>query len=230
MRSSTSLFVLLLIAVLTLSILAIVGSAFAQSLPKPSVPEFSAKVVDNTLEVTIKNQPLTPYENGSYPSLYYGFKFKDINAMVGFWEYDPIFFVGSSTYGGYYNASDSEFTVVSLSIEGYDFPSGQIEIQAIALVGNQYPTDMQNGTVYGFEGEISDWSNTQTILISENQTPTPSPAATPTPTPPNMGPTSPPTREPLLTPEQLELVIVAAIAVAVIGAGLGLLIYLAKRK
>jgi hypothetical protein len=65
---------------------------------------------------------------------------------------------------------------------------------------------------------------------SQSPTSTPSLATTPTPTPPNMGPTSPPTRAPLLTPEQLEMVIVAAIAVAVIGAGLGLLIYLAKKK
>jgi hypothetical protein len=65
---------------------------------------------------------------------------------------------------------------------------------------------------------------------AQSPTPTPPSATTPTPTPPNMGPTSPPTREPLLTPEQLEIVIVATIAVAVIGAGLGLLIYLVRRK
>jgi hypothetical protein len=57
-----------------------------------------------------------------------------------------------------------------------------------------------------------------------------SPPATPTPTAPNMGPTSPPSQEPLLTPEQLEIIVVVAIVVAVIGAGLGLLIYLIKRK
>jgi hypothetical protein len=27
---------------------------------------------------------------------------------------------------------------------------------------------MQNGTVYGFEGEIGGWSNYQTLTISEN--------------------------------------------------------------
>jgi hypothetical protein len=184
------------------------------SIPKPSVPEFTAKADATAIEVTIKNQPLSSYENGTYPSLYYGFKFKDLNARVGFWEYDPIFFVGPSTYGGYYKASDSEFTVVSLSLEGYDFPSGQIEIQSIALVGNQYPTDMQNGTVYGFEGEISDWSNTQTIFIGENQTPTPSPTITPSPLP---------------TPYEIPIIGVAFIVI-VFGTGLSLLIYLMKRK
>ena len=166
MRSSTSLFVLLLIAVLTLSILAIVGSAFAQSLPKPSVPEFSAKVVDNTLEVTIKNQPLTPYENGSYPSLYYMFNYKDQNERDFY--YDPVYFVLPSTYGGYYKASDSDFTIVSLSLEGRHFPSEQIDVRVIALVGNQYPTDMQGGRVYGFDGVVGSWSDIQTITFEEN--------------------------------------------------------------
>jgi len=158
----------LLIAVILLSSLTIVGSAFAQSIPEPSVPDFTAKAVANTIEVTIKNQPLTPYENGSYPSLYYMFRFKDHNTEEGFWDYDPVYFVLPSTYGGYYKASDSDSTVVSLSLEGHHFPSGQIDIQAIALVGNQYPTNMQNGTVYGFEGVTSSWSNYQTLTISEN--------------------------------------------------------------
>ena len=168
MKSSKLVYPLFII-VLILSILMIVGSTSAQSISKPSSPDFTAKVVANTIEATIKNQPLTPYENGSYPSLYYMFRFKDHDAMIGFWNYDPPYFVLPSTYGGYYKASDSDFSVVSLSLESPHFPSGQIDIQAIALVGNQYPTNMQNGTVYGFEGEISGWSNTQTLTINENQ-------------------------------------------------------------
>jgi len=168
MKRSVSLFVMLFIAVLTLSSPEIVGSGFAQSLPRPSVPVFTAKVVDNTLEVTIKNQPLTPYENGTYPSLYYMFKYKDHNERVGFEYYDPVYFVLPSTYGGYYKASDSDFTVVSLSLEGRQFPSEQIDVQVIALVGNQYPTDLQGGSVYGFEGVVGNWSDIQTVTFEEN--------------------------------------------------------------
>ena len=152
------------------------ASTDSSPIPKPSVPDFTVKAGATAIEVTIKNQPLSSYENGSYPSLYYGFRFKDPNATIGFWDYDPIFFVGPSTYGGYYEASDSDFTVVLLSLEGYDFPSGQVGIQAIALVGNQYQTDIQNGTVYGFDGVMSGWSSTQTITIGESQT---SPEPTP---------------------------------------------------
>ncbi|MEJ2241399.1 MAG: hypothetical protein P8Y18_04575 [Candidatus Bathyarchaeota archaeon] len=159
---------LFFLSLLILSSLHIVGSAFAQSIYEPSVPDFTAKVVANNIEVTIKNQPVNPYENGSYPNLYYMFRFKDHNAEEGFWDYDPVYFVLPSTYGGYHEASDSEFTKVSISLEGHKFPSGQIDIQTIALVGNQYPTDIQNGAVYGFDGVTSSWSNYQTLTIREN--------------------------------------------------------------
>ena len=124
---------------------------------------------------------MTPYENGSYPSLYYMFRYKDNNTRIGHWDYDPMYYVLPSTYGGYYKASDSEFTIVSLSLEGHQFPSRQIDIQAAALIGKQYPTSIQNGTVYGFEGKYSDWSNTQTITIAaslNSPTPMPTPITT----------------------------------------------------
>ena len=159
--------VLLLIIILSSSSLLAVQLVQAQSIPKPSVPDFTVKAIASAIEVTVKNQPLFSFENGSYPSLYYMFRFKDHNAPIGFWSYDPTYFVLPSTYGGYYKATDSDFTAVSLSLEGYSFPSGQVDIQAVALVGNQYPTNMQNGTVYGFEGVTSDWSSTQTIKVAE---------------------------------------------------------------
>jgi len=162
---SSKLAGLLFIIVLILSSLTIVGSAFVQSISKPSSPDFTAKIVGDTIEVTIKNQPITPYENDSYPSLYYMFRFKDHYTEEGFWYYDPVYFVLPSTYGGYHKASDSDSTVITLSLERHQFPSGQIDIQAIALAGNQYPTNMQNGTVYGFDGITSSWSNYQTLTI-----------------------------------------------------------------
>jgi hypothetical protein len=81
------------------------------------------------------------------------------------------------------------------------------------------------GTTYDFyfEGTTSDWSSTQTITIPENQ------ASSPEPTPPNMGPTSPPSQENLLTQEQT-VILGIAITVTVLTAGLGLLFYLIKRK
>jgi hypothetical protein len=86
---------LLLITVLAVSSLIVVSSAFAQAIPKPSVPEFNVKLIDSsyvipetttidpytgqtvthpsqhvearTIEIRIKNVPFTPFEieNGS---------------------------------------------------------------------------------------------------------------------------------------------------------------------
>jgi hypothetical protein len=151
------------------------SAQISQTIPRPSVPEFTAKVVDTNLEVTIINQPLTPFDNGSYPNLYYMFRFKDNNTRIGEWFYDPMYFVLPSTYGGYHKASNSDFTTVSLSLEGKQFPSGQIDIQVTALVGYQYPTGIENGTVYAFDGHYSGWSYTQYVTIPINTSlPTPS--------------------------------------------------------
>ena len=50
-----------------------------QPTPSPNPLEFTAMSVGSSLEVTIKNQPLAGYvdTNGSNPSLYYGFRFKE---------------------------------------------------------------------------------------------------------------------------------------------------------
>jgi hypothetical protein len=170
-------FALILIGIIAISCMSIltVESVSAQTIPRPSAPEFTAKVIDTNLEVTIKNQPLTPYQNGSYPGLYYMFRFKDNNTRISDWYYDPTYYVLPSTYGGYHKASDSDFTTVSLPIEDKQFPSGQIDIQVIALIGNQYPTNEQNGTVYAFEGEVGDWTTYQYIPINASSSlPTPS--------------------------------------------------------
>ena len=114
----------------------------------------------------------------------------------------------------------------------------QIDFQAQALIGHSsqawvidhplYPTIGGHFVPAVAYDSASDWSSTQTVTIGEGQTATPSPA-TPTPTATNM-PTSPPNKEPLLTSEQIEIITGVAITVAVIGVGLGLLIYLIKRK
>jgi hypothetical protein len=177
MDSITKSFALILIGIMAISCMSIlmVESVFAQTILRPSVPEFTAKVVDTILEVTIKNQPLTPFENGSYPSLYYMFRFKDNNTKIGYWDYDPMYYVLPSTYGGYHKASDSDFTTVSLSLDNYQYPSGQIDIQVMALIGNQYPTKEQNSTVYAFEGIVGDWTTHQYITIpTSSSSPTPS--------------------------------------------------------
>ena len=176
------------------------------------MPEFTAKVIDNTLEVTVKNQPIIPYENGSYPNLFYMFRFKDNDTRVGQWFYDPTYYVLPYTFGGYHKVSDSDFTTVSLPLEEKQFPSGQIDIQTTSLFGNQYPTSIENGTVYAFDGHYSGWSNPQYITMIESNT-SPSPTLTP-PTDRN-----PPHLEPIdyLIPVSVIVVIFIVLSVLLYG-------------
>ena len=163
MDSITKSFALILIGIMAISCMSVltVNSASAQTIPKPSVPEFTVKVVGSSLEVTIKNQPLTTYENGSYPNLYYGFRFKD-HENIQDWNYAPIYYVGISSYGTYYKASASDYTVLSFPLRSYPLTgildSGQVDLQVMALIGNEVPTNYENGSVYGFDGVTSVWS------------------------------------------------------------------------
>jgi hypothetical protein len=214
---------------------------------KPSVPEFTVKLeahpydVPPTYEIdpytgenvtthagyhvenksivfTIKNIPFTPYNDtdGNFIELYY-----NIRAKGHFEEY--------WTELGHINSSDSEYVIVSYALgenahkeilreittgDKVDF---QVETQ-VGYYTTKYDFIIRIGSF--FTGETSCWSDTQTLTIGESQTPTPSPATTPTPTP---------YQEPQQT-EQPEIIIFVAIVVVVIVAGLGLLIYLIKRK
>ena len=233
------------------------ASTDVSGIPKPSVPEFTLKfVIDfrdvaptttidpytgknithpgyvlyyRTIEIKVRNQPFSPYTdaNGNYINVYYNVSFKGHYGDT--WSHYP-----DSTYMDLFNASDSEYTVIPMSLGNY--PSirdgDQLDFRLEALIGHYNYNRSPSGTDYitGFSVyETSGWSNTQTITISESQTPTPSPATTPTQPPsPVITPTPTPYQEPQQTEQ--EIIIGAAIAAAVIGAGLGLLIYLIKRK
>jgi hypothetical protein len=221
------------------------GTVQAEStMPKPSAPEFSVKHVSHpyyvqpttsipdpytgavttypgyldmnmSVEVTIKNQPFTSVQmlDGNMSRLYYNIRYHGHFAVTDMWSYCPI-----SPSDGYINASNSEYTVVSLSPLSYGV-GDQVDYQVQALIGYDEPK-YSTGILgdqppyfvgYHFTGEASDWS-TQTLTIA----PTPSLAPTPS-------------QEPQQT-EQIETILATVIVIAVIVAGLGLLIYLVKRK
>ena len=145
----------------------------AEASNTPTVPEFTLAIVASSLQVTIKNQPITVFvdTNSSNSSLYYGFRFKD-HENIQDWNYDPPYYVLPSSYGTLYEASNSDYTVVSFTLESYPLTgilgSGKIDVQVMALIGNEFPTNYENGTVYGFDGVTSVWSSTQTIAIDGN--------------------------------------------------------------
>jgi hypothetical protein len=229
---------------------------------RPSVPEFTIKLIDSsydipptssvdpytgqtvtqagrhvesrTIEISIKNQPFTPFlvEEATANwtvDLQYVIRWKGHFGQDWYEIYydDPM-----DGFTGFSANLESEYTVISFegeysSSEGLKliyqgmyttFPPGaQVDFQVRARIGyvSRYPVPFTSGWI--FTGEESGWSNTQTITIGEGQTPTPSPAATPTSSP---QPTS----------TELTTILGATIIAIALGAGLGFLIYLIKRK
>ena len=201
-----ALFLTLILAVSCLTLM-MVELVTAQTTSKPSVPEFTVKIVASSLEVTIKNQPITEFvgTNSSNIGLFYGFRFKDHDNIQD-WNYAPMYYVGLSSYGTYYKASISDYTIVSFQIGSYPLTgilaSGQVDLQVMALVGTEVPTNYENGTVYGFDGVTSVWSNTQTVDFTLTKEPEPFPTT----------------------------LVATASGLAITIIGVGLLIYFKKRK
>lgn len=205
----------LLIATLTLSSLTMAKSVFAQSIPIPSVPEFTANLVGppyvvNTtysldqdtgeivpelgytnqysfLNITIKNQPYSPFvnpTNGLTYQLMYNVRIKPHN------ETDSWIEVFSPYNDAYIRQSDSDYTTISLSIHDQPYSSLgsitgiQADIQVEALIGVitgilALPTNGGFPSVSPvFNGTESGWSNTQTIDVPANILSTPNPPAT----------------------------------------------------
>jgi hypothetical protein len=254
------------------------GSSFYRCIPKPSIPEFTLKYVDNsydvpatystdpytrekvlvesahrvdnrTIELWITNQQYA-YSNGSTFHVFYLVRTKghyEEQWVFATPTFDNHLFSFDSDEKGVFientpQQSDSTYTVLSFSgvypphypyYTNWTYQSGsQVDFQVQAVIGHEskyfvlspwlqlqppYTGYYETGIIFD---TTCDWSNTQTITISDSQTPTPSPATTPTPTP---------SQEPQQT-AQTETIIGVAIVVAVLGAGLSLLIYLIKRE
>ncbi len=208
-------FALILILIIAISCLTLLTlkPANAQSIPTPTITEFTLRFVDSSydvptttsidqytgktvtnqgyhvenksIELTIKNQPFTPYmQNGQfYISIFYNVKEKGNFAQ----NWTEIYSAGR----GYLIPDKGSYTMVSYSLTQNEFPfwdhvtnGGTIDFQVQALAGYTYVERYSNdgqflpNPGYYFEGQTSDWSNTQTITIPETSS-----SASPTPTP-----------------------------------------------
>jgi len=194
------------------------ASTDVNGIPKPSVPEFTVEQKDNsTMEIRIKNQPFD-WNNAYNYSFFYNVRIRTSDEN---WTdlYDA--------EDGYPTQSNSDYTVLSyrLGESAYyppeDYPlspsmkvgilptEGQVDFQVEAMIGYRNRGVYANGIMpYVIKGEKSGWSNTQTLNIGESQTPTPTP---------------------LPNPYEIPIIIVAVIVI-VFATGLGLLVYLIKRK
>jgi len=198
-------YALLLILIFTASSLIAVKPT-RSSVTKPSVPEFTVKLVDSSydvpttysidpytgenvthtgyhvesrsIDVTIKNQPFIPYydvSSGWNIGFYYNIRIK------GHYSEDWIELYRASD--GYPTRSDSQYTIISytlgentdtiLGTKMIEFPYGaQEDFQVEALIGYISRVNNPNATTqlemypYVFTGEISGWSETQTLTIS----------------------------------------------------------------
>jgi hypothetical protein len=190
--------------------------------PKPSIPEFTVKLVSLTpetnetkIELTVTNQPFGSNNTNHY-SLVYNVRIRtDGENWTDLYDAED----------GYPPQSNSDYTVLTyvLGESAYyppdDYPlapsmrvgvlptSGQVDFQVEAMIGYRDRGAYVNGTMpYVFKGEKSGWSNTQTLTISDSLTPTPEPEPFPV------------------------MPVAAAFIAVVVVIGAGLLVYFKKRS
>jgi hypothetical protein len=168
---------LCLVIIFAATIFLTVIPANAQTIPKPSVPEFTLKYVERsfttvdgvyydskTIEVTIANQPSLNH------SLFYNVKYRINN---GNWK--DIY----TNDDAYPPQSDSDYTIILVPLhpQGNNtlVPANSIlDVQVEAMIGyihrgyNPNHTSQLDMYPYVFTGETSGWSNTQTITLSDN--------------------------------------------------------------
>ncbi|HTY75372.1 MAG TPA: hypothetical protein VMD05_07395 [Candidatus Nanoarchaeia archaeon] len=238
--------------------------------PKPLVPEFAVKLivlppeVNKTIELTIKNQPFVSYfdgDSGWNISLYY-----DVRVRVNGGNWSIIYLTEDVKV-----QSNSESTVLLYPSDGpgseYQYFLGdklldlflgdQVDFQVEAMIGYIHRVLQGSFAPYYFVGETSDWSNTQTIIISTSNSsstpnqspspslsiaprisPTPSPSLSPTPTVnPIIKPLESPTEQPIISPNAtngpapvspfISLIVFFFAVLAVI---MGILVYFGKKR
>jgi len=272
MGSINKSFLLLLILILAASSLMMAKPAFAKTIPTPSVPTFTVQPIGPSytvpttyslnqssglivaqlgyiveypnVQVTIKNQPFTPYFNesiGQEISLYYNIQVSPHgeNSWTDIYDFTP--------YGAYQyypeQSADSGYTNISIGvISGPDgqnafIPVGaQTDIQVQAIIGyiaSTYvpPSPSQPFTMgytnYSFVGETSSWSNTETVTIPADIPLSPTPA--PTSSPSALTPTT--TQTSVTSASYASLLLIALVVIAVLLAVIVfLLLYVRKRK
>ena len=205
-------FSLCLVALLASGVLlGCLGTVNAEAaIPKPSVPEFTLKLVHSSFDqpavygidpytgenviitpakhqesteivITIKNQPFIPYEDsdGNWIDLSYSVRSKghfSDDWSIGGLARDP------------YNSS---YTVASENADYYP-ANAKVDFQVKAWIG--YSKDSGVASYLNmppiFTGETSDWSDTQTITVTDTSLITPDLSSSASSTPLNTSPSS----------------------------------------
>lgn len=139
---------------------------------KPSVPQFTLSTQDNTVVLTIQNQPFDAQDGNS--TFYYNVRIMTAGNYWGSFH---------KTTEEYPRQSNSEVTVFTYRIDksslfpqlttvgGIPIPtSGEATFQVMALVGALQKSYVNPDGSYslGLVGEVSGWSSSQTIKLPSN--------------------------------------------------------------
>lgn len=146
------------------------------------------------IKIIIKNQAFKPYNDssGNLVTLYYNVRLKIHNETAWVTLYDPD--AGDAPVS---ISPTSDYTNVSYNMNsgpGSPIPVGttQIDIQVDAYIGyiQKEPANNIYGFAWGFIGQKSNWSDTQTITLPANVPLSLTPTQSPTTTAPTQMPTS----------------------------------------
>ncbi len=181
--------------------------------PTYGTDEFSGKTVqkgggftveNKTIEVTIKNQPFTPYKNSDGKDIVLDYKVRYKGHFGEYWNYKDVSVDSMSDYSIVTFFLSNDYVV----LDGLS-PGDKVDFQVQARIGYYtfVPDPLRSGFYHEgtleFTGESSSWSNTQTLTIGSGEvkvtetttSPSPSPIqSTPTATP---EPTANPTEAPI---------------------------------
>jgi hypothetical protein len=167
-----------------------VKPANAQTMTKPSVPEFTTQIQTQAnitiITLTIKNQLFEA--TSQYPD---GF-FYNVALSVDGKNWSELYHVEDAE-DWYPQQSNNSITVLTfVAGETIYYPrdtsqtigvipeSGEVAFQVQAMIGHRERGVFKNGSIpYVFVGKTSDWSNTQTIIMpasSSSSTPTVNPS------------------------------------------------------
>jgi hypothetical protein len=189
-------FAIILTIIIAMSCLTLLLVKPASAQTNPSVPQFSLKYLNQTVEIRIINQPFTSNSvNGRSVGLYYDIRWKEHNEAE--WHYFfPHSYLFEATNSVDYDVTDSSLTVVSYGLNSKDsdvqlngdFAGKQLDFEVQALIGSYtvITTQPNEKYHYPFDGEISGYSNTQTIAIPQDSSNTTTPMPSPSPTVPEL--------------------------------------------
>jgi hypothetical protein len=151
----------------------IIKQSDAQTISKPSAPEFSYKFSENvyhpTIVINITNQAYPSTINGTEAKLYYNIRTK--NHLEENWT--NAYVIAPSTLP---SQSLTGFTELTYTL---DYATGDsVDLQVGALLGyNQYTTYPESPTIRfeHFTTQTSEWSPSITFIMPNNPTPKPTP-------------------------------------------------------